>query len=104
MKDKKLLNQTALVTGANSGIGEGIAIALGEAGANVIVNYVVNPDEANSVVEKIKSVGSNAIAVQADVSNEEQVVSMFQQAITAFGTIDILVTTPGCSVMLLFMK
>lgn len=95
MKDKKLLNQTALVTGANSGIGEGIAIALGEAGANVIVNYVVNPDEANAVVEKIKSAGRNAIAIQADVSNEKQVVSMFQQAITAFGTIDILVNNAG---------
>lgn len=95
MTDQKLNNQTALVTGANSGIGEGIAIALGEAGANVIVNYVVNPDEANTVVEKIKSAGSKAIAIQADVSNEEQVVSMFQQAITAFGTVDILVNNAG---------
>lgn len=95
MADKKLNSQTALITGANSGIGEGIAIALGKAGANVIVNYVVNPDEANAVVEKIKSAGSKAIAIQADVSNEEQVVSMFQQAITAFGTVDILVNNAG---------
>lgn len=95
MADKKLTGQTAIVTGANSGIGEGIAIALGEAGANVVVNYVVNPDEANAVVEKIKSTGSNAIAVQADVSNEEQVIAMFQQAVTAFGTVDILVNNAG---------
>lgn len=95
MADKKLLNQTALITGANSGIGEGIAIALGEAGANVIVNYVVKPEEADAVVEKIKSFGSNAIAIQADVSKEDQVDSMFQQAIAAFGTIDILVNNAG---------
>ena len=68
MTDKKLSNQTAIVTGANSGIGEGVAVSLGEAGANVVVNYVANPDAANAVVDKIKSFGSNAIAIQADVS------------------------------------
>lgn len=95
MADKKLQNQVALVTGANSGIGEGVAIALGEAGAKVIVNYVVNPDEANAVVEKIKTGGSDAIASQADVSKEDQVIKMFQQAIEHFGTIDILVNNAG---------
>ncbi|MBX2934574.1 MAG: SDR family oxidoreductase [Ferruginibacter sp.] len=92
---KKLAGQTALVTGANSGIGEGIALSLGEAGANVVVNYVVNPDAAYAVVEKIQSAGSNAIAIQADVSNEEQVISMYQQAILKFGTVDILVNNAG---------
>ena len=95
MAEKKLAGQTALVTGANSGIGEGIALSLGQAGANVVVNYVVNPDDANAVVEKIKSTGSNAIAIQADVSNEEQVISMYQQAISKFGTVDILVNNAG---------
>ena len=95
MADKKLINQTAIVTGANSGIGEGVAIALGEAGADVVVNYVVNPDATNAVVEKIKSFGSNAIAVQADVSKEDQVISMFQQTIEQFGTVDILVNNAG---------
>ncbi|MEO6328505.1 MAG: SDR family NAD(P)-dependent oxidoreductase [Ginsengibacter sp.] len=64
------------MTGANSGIGEGVAIALGDAGANVIVNYVVKPDEANAVVEKIKAGGSDAIALQADVSKEDQVIDL----------------------------
>jgi glucose 1-dehydrogenase len=95
MADKKLQNQVALVTGANSGIGEGVAIALGESGAKVIVNYVVNPDEANAVVEKIKTGGTDAIALQADVSKEDQVIKMFQQAIEHFGTIDILVNNAG---------
>ena len=95
MTEKKLSGQTALVTGANSGIGEGVAISLGEAGANVIVNYVVNPDAANAVVEQIKATGGNAVAIQADVSKEDQVISMFQQAIQQFGTIDILVNNAG---------
>jgi glucose 1-dehydrogenase len=95
MADKKLAGQTALVTGANSGIGEGVAIALGEAGANVVVNFVSNPDAANAVVEKIKSFGSNVVAIQADVSKEDQVISMFKQTVGQFGTVDILVNNAG---------
>lgn len=95
MAEKKLSGQTALVTGANSGIGEGVAISLGEAGANVIVNYVVNPDAANAVVDQIKTGGGTAVAIQADVSKEDQVISMFQQAVQQFGTIDILVNNAG---------
>ena len=95
MAEKKLIGQTALVTGANSGIGQGVAISLGDAGANVIVNYVVNPDAANAVVDQIKNAGGMAVAIQADVSKEDQVTSMFQQAILQFGTIDILVNNAG---------
>ncbi|MBA4852752.1 SDR family oxidoreductase [Emticicia sp. BO119] len=95
MAEKKLAGQSALVTGASSGIGEGVALALGEAGANVIVNYNSNPDSANAVVEKIKAFGSKAIAIQADVSKEESVQSMFKQTIKEFGTIDILVNNAG---------
>lgn len=95
MTEKKLAGQTALVTGASSGIGEGVAVALGEAGANVVVNYGSNQASANAVVEKIKSFGSNAIAIQADVSKEEQVQAMFQQTIETFGTVDILVNNAG---------
>lgn len=95
MAEKKLEGQSALVTGASSGIGEGVAIALGEAGANVVVNYMSNSDAANAVVEKIKTFGSNAIAIQADVSKEDQVQAMFQQMIATFGTIDILVNNAG---------
>ncbi|MDB5277866.1 MAG: sugar dehydrogenase [Ferruginibacter sp.] len=95
MAEKKLSGQTALVTGANSGIGEGVAISLGDAGANVIVNYVVNPEAANAVVDQIKAAGGNAVAIQADVSKEDQVISMFKQAVQQFGTIDILVNNAG---------
>ena len=95
MSDKKLAGQTALVTGANSGIGEGVAIALGEAGANVVVNYVSAPEKAQEVVEKIKSFGSKAIALQADVSKEDQVQAMFKSLIAEFGTLDILINNAG---------
>jgi glucose 1-dehydrogenase len=95
MSEKKLIGQTVIVTGANSGIGEGVALSLGEAGANVVVNFVSNPDAANTVVEKIKSYGSKAIAIQADVSKEDQVIRMFQQTFSQFGTIDILVNNAG---------
>jgi glucose 1-dehydrogenase len=95
MTEKKLTGQTALVTGANSGIGEGVALALGEAGASVVVNYVTNPDAANAVVEKIKAFGSNAVAILADVSKEDQVISMFQQSVAQFGSVDILVNNAG---------
>ena len=95
MADKKLAGQIAIVTGANSGIGEGVAMSLGEAGANVVVNYLVNPDAANVIVDKIKSFGSNAVAIKADVSKEDQVMNMFVQTIQQFGTIDILVNNAG---------
>lgn len=93
--NKKLAGQTALVTGANSGIGEGVAISLGDAGANVVVNYVVNAEAANAVVDKIKNNGGNAIAIQADVSKEDQVQAMFAQTVQQYGTIDILVNNAG---------
>ena len=95
MQDRKLEGQTALVTGANSGIGEGVAIALGAAGANVVVNYVSKPETAETVCQKIRDSGSKAIALMADVSNEDQVQQMFSHTIQEFGTIDILVNNAG---------
>jgi len=91
----KLKGQSALVTGANSGIGKAVAIALGNDGANVAVNFVTHPETADDVVNEIKSNGGNAIALQADVSKEDQVQNMFQELYKAFGTIDILVNNAG---------
>lgn len=93
--DKPLAGQKALVTGANSGIGEGVAIALGQAGADVAVNYVEGDDTARAVVEKIKQYGGNAIMYRADVSSEDDVGAMFNQVVRDFGTIDILVNNAG---------
>jgi glucose 1-dehydrogenase len=92
---KPLKNQQALVTGASSGIGEACALALGAAGANVVVNYRSDPDEAARVVDRIQESGSRAIAIRADVSREEEVRAMFAEMLKQFGTIDILVNNAG---------
>jgi glucose 1-dehydrogenase len=92
---KILPGQKALVTGANSGIGKGIALELAKAGADVVVNYVVNPDSANELVEELKNVGVNSFAYQADVSNEGDVINMFDKTMKEFGTIDILINNAG---------
>ena len=91
----KLKGQSALVTGANSGIGKAVAIALANDGANVVVNYITHPEAADEVVKKIENNGGNAIAIKADVSNESEVQSMFQQMIAKYGTIDILINNAG---------
>ncbi len=91
----KLKGQSALVTGANSGIGLAVAIAMGNDGANVVVNYVTHPETADEVVQTIKNNGGDAIAIKADVSKEDEVVSMFQQMFDKYGTIDILVNNAG---------
>jgi glucose 1-dehydrogenase len=94
--DRKLKGQKALVTGASSGIGRGIAIGLGHAGADVVVNYVKDAGEAEAIVEAVKSCGDNqAYAHRADVSNEDDVRAMFEKMIAEFGTIDILVNNAG---------
>ncbi len=90
-----LSGQVALVTGGNSGIGEGCASALGAAGARVVVNYFSNPEEADRVVTRISTGGSEAVAIQADVSQEPAVQALFRQAIDRFGTIDILINNAG---------
>lgn len=92
---KPLKNQKALVTGANSGIGEACALALGAAGAAVVINYVSRPEEAERVVKSIWQSGTRAIAFQADVSREDQVQAMFTEMLKEFGTIDILVNNAG---------
>jgi glucose 1-dehydrogenase len=92
---RSLVGQKALVTGANSGIGEAVAIALGQAGADVMVNYVVGDDAAEQVVRQIEANGSKAAAHKADVSDEDQVEAMFRRMTEEFGTIDILVNNAG---------
>jgi glucose 1-dehydrogenase len=90
-----LTGQKALVTGANSGIGRATAVALGRAGADVVVNYVAGGDEAEEVVREIAAFGVKAAAYEADVSKEDQVVAMMDRMVQEFGTIDILVANAG---------
>ena len=93
--DLSLKGQRALVTGANSGIGEGVAKALAAAGAKVVVNWVVGEEAAQRVVADITAAGGTALAIRADVSQEDQVQAMFRQMIDAWGSIDILVNNAG---------
>ncbi|UUN31511.1 SDR family oxidoreductase [Streptomyces sp. FIT100] len=90
-----LKGQKALVTGANSGIGRATAIALGRAGADVVVNYVAGSEAADEVVEEITAAGVRAAAYEADVSQEDQVVAMVDRMVREFGTIDIMVANAG---------
>src|SRR5262244_3459850 len=90
-----LRGQKALVTGANSGIGLGVALALGRAGADVVVNYVSGDETAQRVVEEIQQHDVQAYAHKVDVSKEDQVQAMFQRMFDEFGTIDILINNAG---------
>src|SRR5262245_25659394 len=92
---RMLEGQTALVTGASSGIGRGIAQILARAGANVVVNYIGARDKALEVVAAIEAEGARGVAIQADVSNETQVQAMFREALERFGALDILVNNAG---------
>ena len=87
--------QRAIVTGANSGIGEAVARGLAEAGAAVVVNYVTDPARAEQVVADIRADGGRAIAVHADVAREAEVQALFRRGVEAFGSIDILVNNAG---------
>ena len=90
-----LYDQKALVTGASSGIGAATARALAAAGAAVLVNYHSDADGAQRVVEEIERQGGKAMALQADVSQEDAVKGMFAAMCRAFGTLDILVSNAG---------
>jgi len=90
-----LKGQRALVTGASSGIGAGVARALGRAGASVVVNYVANPETAEAVADDVRAAGGEAMALRADVSREDDVQAMFKEMLARWGTIDILVNNAG---------
>jgi glucose 1-dehydrogenase len=91
----RLDGQRALVTGASSGIGAGIARALAKAGASVAVNYSRGEKAALEVVSDIEKSGGRAFAVKADVSQEAEVQEMFRQTLNALGGLDILVNNAG---------
>ncbi|GAA4438625.1 SDR family oxidoreductase [Pontibacter saemangeumensis] len=95
IENKRLKGKVAVVTGASSGIGEGIALAMGREGASVVVNYNSNEEPAQELKKKIEAAGSQAVVVQADVANPEDVARMFKAACDNFGTVDILVNNAG---------
>jgi NAD(P)-dependent dehydrogenase (short-subunit alcohol dehydrogenase family) len=90
----RLQDKVAVVTGAASGMGKAIAIAYGKEGAKVVVSDI-NLDGANQTVEEIKTVGGEALAVQANVAKEEDIQNLIDTAVNTFGTLDIVVNNAG---------
>jgi glucose 1-dehydrogenase len=95
MDRSTLAGQTAVVTGGSSGIGAAIAAELGRAGANVVVNYRSSEKGARDVVSTIEKAGGRAVAVGADVSQEDDVRHLFDEACKAYGAVDILIANAG---------
>jgi len=91
----KLTGKTAVVTGASKGIGASIAEHLAAEGASVVVNYATSKSGADAVVERIKSKGGKAIAVQGDVSKPDDIAKLFAETKKAYGKLDILINNAG---------
>jgi 3-oxoacyl-[acyl-carrier protein] reductase len=87
----RLKDKVSIVTGSSRGIGRATALAFAREGSDIIVNYVANKGKADEVVEEIRKVGRKVIALQADMSNEKEIVDMVKKSVEEFGKIDILV-------------
>lgn len=92
---RKFDGKTAIVTGASRGIGRAIALLLGEQGAKVAVNYSGSKERAEEVVQLIEQAGGEAFAIQANVSNADDVKEMVDQTLEKFGSIDFLINNAG---------
>ncbi|MGH7461791.1 MAG: SDR family NAD(P)-dependent oxidoreductase, partial [Longimicrobiales bacterium] len=90
-----LEGKVAVVTGASRGIGQAIALELARRGARVVVNYAKDTDGANATVQQIEAAGSQARAIQADVSDFKAAEGLIKAAVETYGTLDILVNNAG---------
>ncbi|EMA46982.1 beta-ketoacyl-ACP reductase [Halococcus saccharolyticus] len=97
-------DRTCVVTGSSRGIGRGIAECFGTQGANVVVNYRRSETEANEVVDQIEAAGGRALAVQADVTDQEEVEAMREATHDAFGRADVVVNNAGINQDVLFTE
>ncbi len=91
----KLTNKVAVVTGANSGIGRSIALALAKNGASITIDYVVNEESAEELEKEIISMGDKAIMIDADVSKISDLQKLVDETVKAFGKVDVLVNNAG---------
>ncbi|MCH7323431.1 glucose 1-dehydrogenase [Solibacillus sp. MA9] len=90
-----LEGKVIVITGASTGLGKAMALRFGEEKAKVIINFLLNENEANAVVEGVKKAGGDAIAVKGDVTVEEDVIKLVQTAVNKFGTLDVMINNAG---------
>lgn len=91
----RLTEKVAVITGASRGIGKAIALAFAQEGAKVVVNYASSADAAKTLVQELAEMGTEAIAIGADVSKPEEVSQMFEQVMAKWGRVDLLVNNAG---------
>jgi glucose 1-dehydrogenase len=93
----ELKGQIAIITGASSGIGAGVAKSMAQAGATVVINYPVPGSQpaADAVLREITDAGGTGMTAQCDVSKEDEVIRMFADVVATYGTVDILVNNAG---------
>jgi NAD(P)-dependent dehydrogenase (short-subunit alcohol dehydrogenase family) len=100
----RLKDKTALITGAGRGIGRGIAEVFADEGANVAINYLDNPEEAESVATYVRSKGRKATTVKADVASRGEVEAMFEKVWSELGPLDVLVNNAGIETIVPFLE
>ena len=88
-------NKVVLVTGSSRGIGKATALLFAQEGAHIVINYIDEEEQAYMAVKEIEAFGMRAIAIQADVSREDDVKKMTEEAVSYFGGIDILINNAG---------
>jgi len=91
----ELDGKVAIVTGGNSGIGMAIVLALADQGADVVIDYVANPDATEALEQRLHAVGDKAVGVEADVSKVDELQKLVDAAVKAFGRLDIMVNNAG---------
>jgi glucose 1-dehydrogenase len=87
--------KTIIVTGGNSGIGEAIVLAAAAEGANIVIDYVANPDETTTIIDKVEAAGGHAVGIDADVSKPADLHKLVEAAVTSFGRLDVIVNNAG---------
>ena len=90
-----LEGKTIVVTGGNSGIGEAIVVAAAAEGANVVIDYVVHPEETTELIAKVEAAGGHAVGVQADITKAADLQTMMQTAVDTYGRLDVLINNAG---------
>ena len=91
----RLQGKVAIVTGSATGIGRACAQVMAKEGASVVIDYVGSPSDAQGVVDAITAAGGHAAAVEADISQEDQVQHLVDEAVRAFGRLDIMQNNAG---------